>query len=656
MPRLHRVSALANSLVLAFSLTGTVALAATAGPAAAAPAAAPATAPARPVASLVANIAPGRASSDPQDLTVMNGKLFFSAWSPRHGRQLWESNGTAAGTAALTNVPGGADPQDLTVADGVLFFAAQDPAHGRELWKSDGTAAGTTLADDIVPGRAGSDPRDITYAIGTQDSGVSAEVLVYFSAWQPGHGRQLWISSGTPATTGPLSDINVHGGGLNPTDITPAYGEVALFSGDDAAHGREPWVTDGSIWGTVLFKDLNPGPASSDPANFVAQTAQEGIFFTFYPWYFAANDGTHGRELFTAYNQVTPGTGLTDINPGPPSSNPGPFVPVVSAEGLVAATGATNGRELDQEYGGTPPNTEDGPGPGDAVPVPGLGPGKGSNPVLGPTNVLGVTTDGLQQTRNYFSGDDGRHGRQLWQADEFISGGVGEASGPGSTVAGVRLVTDTGADPAEFTTVGNNGTQDIDGDQLPATGATEVFTANDGRHGRELWTSDGWSTNTALAADIDPGRGSSNPADITVIGQTAYFTAYSPRYGRELWQLTVPPTPLIFLNGPFTPPAVGSSVKLTAALQATPGDPDPSGRVTFYRNGTVLGSEPLTPQSAGGSAATLTTTEQAASDAFVAVYSGDGTYTPTTSNTVPNFSSTSGFPGATNRNAPARKL
>ena len=101
MPRLHRVSALANSLVLAFSLTGTVALAATAGPAAAAPAAAPASAPARPVASLVANIAPGRASSDPQDLTVMNGKLFFSAWSPRHGRQLWESDGTAAGTVAL---------------------------------------------------------------------------------------------------------------------------------------------------------------------------------------------------------------------------------------------------------------------------------------------------------------------------------------------------------------------------------------------------------------------------------------------------------------------------------------------------------------------------------------------------------------------------
>jgi hypothetical protein len=92
-------------------------------------------------------------------------------------------------------------------------------------------------------------------------------------------------------------------------------------------------------------------------------------------------------------------------------------------------------------------------------------------------------------------------------------------------------------------------------------------------------------------------------------------------------------------------------VTLTATLQPTPGDPDPSGRVTFYRNGIALGSEPLTPQSSGGSAATLTTTEQAASDAFVAVYSGDPTYTPTTSNTVPNFSSTSGYPGASERKA-----
>jgi ELWxxDGT repeat protein len=267
----------------------------------------------------------------------------------------------------------------------------------------------------------------------------------------------------------------------------------------------------------------------------------------------------------------------------------------------------------------------------------------GSDPVLGPTSVLGITPEPQSATRNYFSGDDGAHGRQLWQADEFITRPPGEASSVEFNVSGARLVADIGSrgsDPAGFASVGDTGTQDIEGSQFPATGATEVFSADDGRHGRELWTSDGWATNTALAADIDPGPGSSDPADITVIGQTAYFTAYNRADGRELWQLVVPPTPLIWLDGPATPPAPGSQVTLTATLQPAPGDPDPAGRVTFYRNGTAVGSEPLTPQSSGAPAATLTTTAQTTTDQFVAVYTGDATYAPTTSNTTPNTPNT----------------
>ena len=128
-------------------------------------------------ASLVADLMPGPASSNPNSLGSIGSTFFFSATSPAIGNELWATDGTTAGTRLILDIQpgiGSSNPSGFAVAGSVAYFSADDGTHGRELWVTDGTVAGTRLVADVTPGAAGSTITEITvvgtsiyFAVGT---------------------------------------------------------------------------------------------------------------------------------------------------------------------------------------------------------------------------------------------------------------------------------------------------------------------------------------------------------------------------------------------------------------------------------------------------------------------------------------------------------
>lgn len=137
----------------------------------------------------VADINPGSNGSSPRELTVVGETLYFTAFS-QGGYGLWKSDGTEEGTQLVSGIDKPqfniyrSEPRYLTaVGDSVFFTAIGNLNTGRELWKSDGTAAGTKMVADIFPGSTGSEPRDLKLVGNT----------LYFSAKSDlTSGRQLW--------------------------------------------------------------------------------------------------------------------------------------------------------------------------------------------------------------------------------------------------------------------------------------------------------------------------------------------------------------------------------------------------------------------------------------------------------------------------------
>jgi len=121
----------------------------------------------------------------------------------------------------------------------LTYFHADDGVHGKEIWCTDGTEAGTRLLKDIYPGLSSS-----SSAFG---SSRMAEMngLVFFWAYEPEHGSELWMTDGTEAGTTLVADINPEKTGQKsafPPILMVGPGDRLYFTADDGFTGYELWA------------------------------------------------------------------------------------------------------------------------------------------------------------------------------------------------------------------------------------------------------------------------------------------------------------------------------------------------------------------------------------------------------------------------------
>ncbi len=141
---------------------------------------------------LVKELGEGNWVSNPESLTAVGSTLFFTAayaWQTPYiglGRELWKSDGTAAGTVLvkdIVNIPvwnakvWGSNPVNLVNNNGTLFFTANDMVNGQEMWMSDGTTAGTVLFKDFTNDAGSSDPANLTAIDGRIFATVMSESI-----------------------------------------------------------------------------------------------------------------------------------------------------------------------------------------------------------------------------------------------------------------------------------------------------------------------------------------------------------------------------------------------------------------------------------------------------------------------------------------------
>ncbi len=437
---------------------------------------------------MVKDINTGEQESNVSGIIVVNGLLFFSAATAEYSLEPWISDGTESGTHMIKDIVSGYLPSfsnQFINANGTVFFTtlAQD-TYTSQLWKTDGTEAGTVLVKDMQELNVGQGIFEFT----------AVNNMVFFVAYTPASGYQLFRSDGTGAGTFIVKEIGGFTDGLDAPWQLTAYNNKLYFSANDGT-GRKLWVSDGTEAGTGLIAGINDvfiqgevsGIGKNSPFVILNNVLYLGGFTT---------SGDKGLYKYDASNA----DGLILVQNHTPQFvlqenmrivNDVMYYNITSNyhNELWSTKGETATTQLVKVFD-----------PGDYI------------------------YNFYNSNGNFFFAKyDYAKGNELWKSDGTETG----------TVLVKDILLGTGASFPESLTFCNG---------------KLLFRATDNAIGTELWASDGTGSGTTLVRDINSSTGSSYIGYIAASGNAVVFGAYTPELGSELYKSDGTSTGTYLLN------------------------------------------------------------------------------------------------------------
>ncbi len=240
----------------------------------------------------VSHLGQADGSAEFWDMTALGDALLFVGRTGRLNYGLYRSDGTAAGTRLVRDFSYTSDPGNIrlypplgnlrAIGNRVYFD------YGGQLWSSDGTTAGTAAVSELSASEVAAVGQRVFTLAHTQpggldllQAGVASNPIVttiaptlslpagklaaaggrLFIGVNGDKGRaELWVSDGTPGGTRPL--VALRGKLFGQNDLADgqrtwaALGDQLLFVADDGQHGGELWASDGTPGGTLMLRDI----------------------------------------------------------------------------------------------------------------------------------------------------------------------------------------------------------------------------------------------------------------------------------------------------------------------------------------------------------------------------------------------------------------